>query len=67
MRARARRAEIVGYREKMAMRTRSGLLVLACQLILSLYASGAADDDSCHNLGSVTRERYYTVVDQKLN
>ena len=49
------------------MRTRSGLLVLACQLILSLYASGADDDDSWHNLGRVTRERYYTVVDRKLN
>jgi len=61
------RPEIVGYREKMAMRTRSGLLVLACQLIFSLYASGAADDDSWHNLSRVTRERYYTVVDRKLN
>jgi hypothetical protein len=43
------------------------MFVVACQLLLSQYASGATNDDSWHNLGGVTRDRYYTVIDRKSN
>ena len=49
------------------MRPQFHLLVLTCQFIFSLVASGATTDDSWRNLRHVTRERFYTVVDRKSN
>jgi hypothetical protein len=47
------------------MRTRLDVCLTICCLFVSIYASGATQDDSWQNLRHITRERYYTVLDRK--
>jgi hypothetical protein len=49
------------------MRTRFKRLLMACCLLLSIYAPVATQDDSWQNLRHLTRERYYTILDRKSN